>query len=99
MGRTRLPSQVELAQAANEWMKENAVMVISPPAYVKHGSNVAVQMVHQAPLSDSTYQVKAYAAMIAAPGSVYYIEVSGLLEQDSSIKGYFDVFFGSFAPD
>lgn len=98
-GRTRLLSQTELTQAANDWMKENAITVVSPPTYVKHGSNVAVKMIHQAPLSDSTYQVKAYAAMIAAPGWLYYIEVSGFLEQDPSIKEYFDTFFGSFAPD
>lgn len=97
-GRSRLPSETELSQAAIDWMNENGATVVSPPTSVKHDSNVAVKMVHQAPLSDSTLQIRTYAAMIAAPGWLYYIEVSGLLEQNSSIEEYFDVFFGSFAP-
>lgn len=95
-GRTRVPSQTELIQAANDWMKKNEVTVISPPAYMKHGGDVAVKMVHETLLSDSTYKIKAYAAMIAAPGWLYYIEVSGFSDQDAGIRAYFDIFLESF---
>lgn len=92
------PTELELKEYINKWLTRDGIKIITPPAKIDMDGYLAFEVVHQVVMTDRNYIVRAYDAFISTPNGLYYVEVSGFLDYDNSLKEYYDTFMDWFQP-
>jgi hypothetical protein len=81
---------------ATDWLADINVTIVSPAALTTVGGYPAVQFVYENDLTESAPTVRAHGMLVTMSDTMYFIEVTGRIQEDQLATQYFNKLVDTF---